>query len=301
MNTVSGSVKKLLLIVGGNLALLLACSPSFASGTSSNLWHLSKHLEEDGTFTITATIEDLQHPPAEYNPSAPSGVDDHGYGRDLTAPAQLILNTGYSHRIGTKFTAAHFRGPIYRLRGPGLPVLGAGVNQTTNVSIFANSNRSELILTVDYGPVYTSTNFGITWREVTTPGVHKFPLCTAPDGGGLYARVTVYPPPSPRDSAAGTNVLAAQWYAVASSAGGSKLVVTVGSTQPAPALNIRYSSNAVTLVWPAQFTGFALEHEADLSSDAWMTLTNQVQVVGEDNRVVVPAALGRNFFRLRGR
>jgi hypothetical protein len=291
----------LLLIGVFTLGFLGGHSLGFASGTSSNLWLLSKHVEEGGAVTITATIEDINHPPAEFNPNAPGGMDDHGYGLDLTAPAQLILDTGSSGRIGTKFTAGYYRGPIYLARGDRAPFVWAEANSTNNVSIFSNGNRSELIAAVDNGPVFTSTNFGITWKAVTVTGVHKFPLCTASDGGGLYARVTVHPPPSPPEVAAGTNAPVPEWYAVASSADGSKLVVSASLSQPAPALNIRYSSNAVTIVWPAQFSSFVLEHKAELNSATWTTITNSVRVVGEENRVVIPSAIGAHFFRLRVR
>jgi len=242
---------------------------------------------------------DKNHPPAGYNPNAPGGFDDHGYGLDLTAPARLVFNTGYDHSNGMKFTAGYYRGPIYALPGSQSPLARSEADSTNDVSIFSNGDRSELIVAVDHGPIYRSTNSGMTWQAITAPGLHKFALCTAPDGGGLYAQVPIDSAPS--SVAARTNPPIADWYAVASSSDGSKVVVTASSSQPAPTLNIRYSISAVTIAWPAQFTTFVLEHNSGPTGVAWTTITNPVEVVEGENRVVVPPAIGNHFFRLRGR
>jgi hypothetical protein len=174
-------------------------------------------------------------------------------------------------------------------------------NSTNYVSIFSNRDRSELVVGIDHGPIYTSTNSGMTWDVITAPGLHKFALSTTPDGAGFYANVPIDQSPLPQDIAARTNAPIAEWYAVASSSDGSKLVVTASASEPTPTLNIRYSIAAVTIVWPAQFTTFALEHTTDLSDGAWTTVTNSVQVVEGENRVVVSPAIGNHFFRLRSR
>jgi hypothetical protein len=244
---------------------------------------------------------DINHPPADYNPHSPDGSDDHGYGLDLTAPAQLVFNTGYNHSNGMKFTAGYYRGPIYTAQASRAAFARSEANNTNYVSVFSNRDRSELIVAVDHGSIYTSTNSGMTWKAITAPGLHKFPLCTAPDGGGFYASVPIDRPLSPRDSIARTNPPIADWYAVASSSDGSKVVVAASSSQPTPALNIRYSIGGVTIAWPAQFTAFVLEHNSDFTSATWTPITNSVQLVEGENRVVVPPAIGNHFFRLRGR
>jgi hypothetical protein len=291
--------KNLFLIVSFSFGFLAASSLGFASGTASNLWVFSKHVEAGGELTITATMLDINHPPSDYNPSTPGGDDDHGYELDLTAPAQLVFNTGYGWTNGIKFTAGYYRGPIYAAHSLRSPFIGAKTNSSSFVSIFSKRDKSELIVAVDHGPIYTSTNSGMTWKVITAPGVHKFPLCTAPDGGGIYARVPIDRPRSSPATTAPTNP--ADWYAVASSADGSKLVVTASSSQPAPALNIRYSATGVTIVWPGQFTSFVLEHNTDLDGGIWTAITNSVQLIEGENHVVVSPEIGNQFFRLRGR
>jgi len=218
----------------------------------------------------------------------------------LLAPVSLglLAAAGPALALGTSSNLWEF---IYTTQGSGAPFARAEANSTNYVSIFSNPDRSELIAAVDHGPIYTSTNSGMAWKPITAPGLYTFPLCTAPDGSGFYARVPIDQPHAAQDVTARTKAPAGDWYAVASSSDGSRLIVSASSTQPAPALNIRYSTTAVTVAWPSQFTGFVLEHSADLGEGTWTTVTNPAQVVGPENRVVVPPAIGNHFFRLRGR
>ena len=293
--------RRLLLFVSIVLSYLVAPSPGFASGTTSNLWEFRKHVEEGGALTITAVILDQNNPPPDYNSNAPGGYDDHGYELDLNAPAQLVIHTGDHKQPGTKFTAGYYRGPIYNSRGSRAPFARSEANSTNFVSIFSNNDRSELIAAVDHGLIYTSTNSGMTWKIITAPGLYKIPLRTAPDGSGLYAHATIAQPLSPPNITNPMNAPLTESYAFAFSAAGSKLVVSASASQPSPTLNIRYSIAGVTIIWPAQFTTFALEHTIDLNDGSWTAVTNAVQVVGGENRVVVSSAIGNHFFRLRDR
>jgi hypothetical protein len=293
--------KSIFLLISSSLGFLIAIGSAFASDTSSNLWVFKKHTEESGALTITAEMLDIKHPPANYDPKAPGGFDDHGYGLDLTAPARLMFNSGSNQSHGMKFTAGYYRGPIYAGQGSESPFTLPQMTSTNEVSIFSNRDRSELFVAVDHGPIYSSTNSGMTWKTITDPGLHKFPLSTTPDGGGSYAHVPIDRPRSSPSVVAGTNAPIPDWYAVASSSDGSKVVVTASSSQPAPILNIRYSSRGATIAWPAHFTDFVLEHKSDLSGESWTIVTNPAQVVDGENRVVVPPSIGNDFFRLRGR
>jgi hypothetical protein len=288
--------KNLILAAPVFLRLLTASSAALASSTTSNLWYFTKHVEEGGAMTISAVMHDIKRPPPDYH-----GEGAENFDLDLTAPAQLVFNTGTNRPVGAKYTVGYYRGPIYTAQGSGVPFARAEANSTNRVSIFSNRDRSELIAAVDHGPIYTSTNSGMAWKAITAPGLYKFPLCTAPDGSGFYARVPIDKSRAAQDVPARANAPPGDWYAVASSSDGSRLIVSASSTQPAPALNIRHVSTAVTIAWPSQFTGYVLEHSADLSGGTWTTVTNPAQVVARENRVVVPASIGNGFFRLRGR
>jgi hypothetical protein len=281
-----------------NLILAVSCSPGVLGGittaiardNSTNLWELRRHTGEGGEITVTVVMRDIQHPPLDYNPNGSDGTDDHGYEFDTNAPAKLLFDSGQGPTNGMTFTAGYYRGPIYCIRGPNMPITNTEADGTNFVSIFSNAKRSELIAAVDHGPIYTSTNFGITWNAITAPGVHKFPLSIdrGANGRGLYAQATIIHTSAP----------AANWYAIAASGEGSKLVVTASSSEPAPTLNIRNLSVGVTIVWPAEFTGYVLEHTTNLAGGTWTIVTNSVQVVEGENKVIVPRSMDSDFFQL---
>jgi hypothetical protein len=55
----------------------------------------------------------------------------------------------------------------------------------------------------------------------------------------------------------------------------------------------------MSVSWSASFTGFVLQENADLTTTNWTDVTNQVQVVGEENRVILSQQEANNFFRLK--
>lgn len=282
-------------------ALLLAILPSLtsvcASEVSSNLWQLTKHVEDNGALTITARMFDLKNPPPGYNRNAPGGWDDHNYERDLEAPAQLIFQSPDHGSVGMKYTAGYYRGPIYSVKGSPSQFLQSETNKAKFVSIFSSSDQSELIVAVDHGLIFTSTNFGMTWTVISDPGRHHFPLSTAADGSGFYAQAFIEESSSKSiDARSKANT---GWYAVAASATESKIVISADASQPAPMLSIRYSSTGVTIAWPANFAGFTLEETIGPDDGSWTPVTNTVEIVGQENQVTLPPAMGDDFFRLR--
>jgi hypothetical protein len=74
----------------------------------------------------------------------------------------------------------------------------------------------------------------------------------------------------------------------------------VDASLPPPELQISMtSSNYVRLNWPTNSTGFALLRNSDVGTTNWLAVTNEVNMVGADNQVVVPATNHLLFFRLR--
>ena len=275
--------------------------PASASDGSTNLWRFGSHVEEGGEITMTAVMLDLKNPPPAYKPKVPGGEVSSNWELDLEAPARLMFHTPSNGRVGKKYTAGYYRGPIYAAPFTRSPFIQPNSNETNYVSVFSNRARSELIAAVDHGFIYTSTNWGMTWKVITAPGHHEFSLNAASDGSGFYAHASIEPSPPLLDAASATNGPLAEWYAAASSTDGSQLIISAGATQQAPALNIRHSVAGVTVAWPAQFQNFQLEHATNLSNGSWASVTNSVQVLGDENRVLVSLAMGSQFFRLRAR
>jgi hypothetical protein len=276
------------------LVLEAALVPVFAADSPNNLWRFSKHVESGGAITMTVEMLDINNPPPNYHLSPPNDLDE-----DPLAPARLMFKSGTNSPIGTKFTVGYYRGPIYSFHGAAMLLSNTGPNDANYVSVFTTGDRSKLIAAVDHGLIYTSTNSGMAWTIIATPGLHEFPISTTADGGGIYAHATIEQPPHQVASDL-TNRVNTDWYAVASSADGSKLVVGSSSSQPEPVLNIWSAENRVIIAWPVQFTSFVLQHNSSIGSGLWTDVTNPVQVVGGENQVVVPPLISNDFFRLRG-
>src|ERR1035441_3768225 len=93
-----------------------------------------------------------------------------------------------------------------------------GLAQTNRVDIWSTDDRTRIVLMVrDNGPIYNSTNSGMTWTIINTPGKYQFPLTSGPDGGGMFAEATLHPSPENQSS---TNSPVSNWYVVGSALDG---------------------------------------------------------------------------------
>ena len=68
---------------------------------------------------------------------------------------------------------------------------------------------------------------------------------------------------------------------------------------PAPQLSFSTpQANTLVILWPTNFSGFALQHSPDLGTTNWLDAANPVTVVGTNNQVIISPLEGRSFFRL---
>lgn len=67
----------------------------------------------------------------------------------------------------------------------------------------------------------------------------------------------------------------------------------------APILNYAVAGPNLILTWPWPSRCFILQQTADLTNPNWIASPYQVNVVGNQNQVVVPAQAGNLFFRLK--
>jgi hypothetical protein len=151
-------------------------------------------------------------------------------------------------------------------------------------------------MVLDNGPIYSSTNSGMTWTVINAPGKYEFPLTAEPDGGGFIAAATLYPSP---ENQTATNSPATNWYAVGSAPDGSKLVITEDPSQPAPVLSITHAGGGVVVSWPAAFTSFVLQANNDLSTTNWVNVADPVKKAGGENQVLISSPADNNFYRLK--
>ena len=241
----------------------------------------------NGLFVVHEEVTPIQEPSSapEAHPSSNTNP------KPLLQSLQLLLNPGNGE---TKFGSVNgLHGHMYTAKDWRMPSLA----QTNRVDILSSEDKTRIVVMVaDNGPIYSSTNSGMTWTVINAPGKYEFPLTSGPNGGGFIAAATIYPSP---ENQSATNSPVSNWYAVGSAPDGSKLVMTGGTSQPAPALTIRNSGGGVVISWPAAFKGFVLQGNSDLSSANWVDVTDPVNKVGEENQVLVSSPADNNFYRLK--
>jgi len=168
------------------------------------------------------------------------------------------------------------------------------LTRTSRVDVLSTEDKAIIVIMVrDNGPIYSSTNSGMTWTVINMPGTYEFPLTSDSDSDSYFARTTLYHLP---ENQTPTNHLSSNWYAIGSASDGSKLVMTGNSS---PVLSIRHSSNTATLSWPTNFTGFIVQQNHDLTAANWADVTNSANVVGNENQVIISPVDNDNFYRLR--
>jgi hypothetical protein len=188
-----------------------------------------------------------------------------------------------------------FHGPMYMDDGSQIP----RIDQTNFIDIFTTDDRKKIVVMIlDNGPIYNTTNSGMTWTVSSAPGSYDFPLTIKPDGSGYSAAATIIPSPktllsnkSPKKT----------WYAIGRSADGSELVFTGNTLNPAPALSITHTTEAEIVSWPASFANYILQMTDDLNLANWVDVTNSASKVGEDILVVMPPNFEKSFYRLKSR
>jgi len=66
----------------------------------------------------------------------------------------------------------------------------------------------------------------------------------------------------------------------------------------APAVSIAVREAAISISWPTNAAGFALQENADLTTQNWSTVTNAMVISNGVYQITVPADRSQNFYRL---
>jgi hypothetical protein len=171
------------------------------------------------------------------------------------------------------------------------------------------------------GNLFVSTNFGTSWTLTATNvlpshGRSEWIYVASSADGRKLAAVSESSLPggviTSTDSGATWTTNAVPnltWNAVALSADGARMVVTVGypsyvgpiyttQTTPSPALNLSASDNETVISWIIPSLNFTLQQSPDLLN--WTDVTNLpvLNLTNLQNQVVLPPPDGNNFFRL---
>jgi hypothetical protein len=178
---------------------------------------------------------------------------------------------------GTRLVAGTASG-IYLSTNSGLAWTATGGAPATNwISVASSADGARLvaaslsapILGRTYpGPIYSSTNCGLTWISNNAPPQLWSAVASSADGS--------------------------KWFAVVSNGG-----IWTCQTPPAPVLNITATNNA-RLCWVVPSTNLVLQQSPDLSATNWSDVTNApvLDLSCLQYEVTLPPANDRGFFRL---
>lgn len=206
---------------------------------------------------------------------------------------RLMMSTGSGANMpgGVK----GLRGLMYMAGDFKTPTLA----KAKRVEILSTEDNARIVvMEVDNGPIYSSTNSGVSWTTITAPGDYEFPLNIDASGGGFSAAATIRPGPENQHPASSPP---ANWYAVAAGADGNRLVLTRNNAQGPPALRITIASGKVVVSWPREFNGFVLQGSKDLTATNWTDVLDPVRTVGAENQVTVSDPSGKIYYRLQSR
>jgi hypothetical protein len=81
--------------------------------------------------------------------------------------------------------------------------------------------------------------------------------------------------------------------------GGFWGIVAAVQTPGGPLLRVVLTTtNTVVVAWPNPSTGFTLQENPAAGTLSWTAITNQINVVGSENQVIVSPPAGNRFYRL---
>ncbi len=170
------------------------------------------------------------------------------------------------------------------------------IAETNRVDMLCSADQTRIItMVLDDGPIYESTNSGMTWQVFRTPGKYAFWLNGNETNGGFFATGIIYPGPAELEA---TNLSEPDWYIVTTASDGTKVVV---SNQNTPVLNIKYAGSVMLISWPSSYTGFVLQQNPDLTAANWTDVTNQIGTVNGQCQVAMVSTLINDFFRLKSK
>jgi len=177
------------------------------------------------------------------------------------------------------------------------------ISQHTHRAIRGDINfspdRSRVLVVPEPGPIFSSTNSGMSWTIYNKAGVYQFPVSSGPQGAAMFIEVTLDADVLMRSPLKSSTNNPPNWYAVGIWQNGSRVFVSADASQPAPMLTIERSGTNIIVSWPGNYTGYVLQQNIELNPASWIDMTNAVKVIGEENQVTVLPSINNHFFRLR--
>jgi len=198
----------------------------------------------------------------------------------LTNSSLLGASAVASSADGTRL-AAIVGSLIYISTNSGIAWAGTSAPATNWISIASSADGSRLVAVaggshsiqppiVVNGPIYTSTNSGMTWTFNSVPVQY--------------------------------------WTSVASSANGNTLVATINGggiwtsrITPTPSMNITPTNGNLMLSWTMPSTNFVLQQDLDLTTTNWTDVTNTptLNLTNLQDEVILSPIGSSGFYRLK--
>lgn len=230
-------------------------------------------------------VEAMQSP-VPFDPPYSSGIV--GYQDDGTAgwsftPAQMIKVDTLGCVLGNTFMTAGVQVGLWKADGT---LLASTIIYTNSPQI--NTSQYEPIT-----PVFL--NAGSTYFIAGCAATNNWTFCGAGD-----------PAMAPQVGFNGYAYSAANaGFAFptndATGSAGQFAMVANFEFESAPELSIQSTNtNSVVVSWLAGWTGFVLQENIDPATTNWITNTNTVNVMGNQNQVIISSSSGSRFYRLKG-
>jgi hypothetical protein len=152
-----------------------------------------------------------------------------------------------------------------------------------------------------------STNFGTTWAPSGAPVANWYSVASSADGTKLAAVIFgggIYASTNSGTTWVLTSAPASNWASVASSADGLTLVAAVYGgpiyvSGARPKLSLTIAGTNVTLSWPTNAAGYALQQLTNVVTTNWTAVTNAPTVTNSQYNVMAPMSGVGHFYRLR--
>ena len=209
------------------------------------------------------------------------------------ASLRCILHTGGSSAtFGDGFREAHgfYMPPEWKISNKSL---------TNKVDMLYSMDKKNIVMMVlEYGPIYSSTNSGLTWTVTKQAGRYEYPIVSGKGGGGFSAVATLY---RSIDDQASTLASTNGQHLITTASDGSKMVITIDPLNPAPVLNITRINKNIIVSWPICSDEYYLQENHDLTAPSWVNVTNVAEKAGEEYQVIISSPSSRGFYRLKSR
>ena len=187
---------------------------------------------------------------------------------------------------GTKLAAAAVGGGIYTSTNGGtnwvqqtnapIEYWNAIASSADGTKLVAAANPSGFGITVP-GPIYTSSDSGVTWISNNVPGEFWMAAASSADGSNFVAC-----------SSEGTTTT-----------NGYTALDQIVTSMPRPWLTPVLAETSVVITWPWPMAGYQLQQKPDLSATNWTAVTNAPVVTNLQNQVRVYPLAGAGYYRLK--